>query len=59
MATLLSDVFTCLQLQTKMENVLEELTEERRRHTETRNQLESTKQQLETAEKVRVDFDTK
>ena len=46
--------FCCLQLTTKLENNEEELTEERRRHEETRNQLETTKRQLETAEKVLI-----
>ena len=36
----------------KLENSEEDLTEERRRHEETKNQLETTKRQLEAAEKV-------
>ena len=40
------------QLLTKLENTDEDLTEERRRHEETRNQLETTKRLLEAAEKV-------
>lgn len=40
------------QVLSKLENTDEDLTEERRRHEETRNQLETTKRQLEAAEKV-------
>lgn len=42
----------CFQLLNKLENTDEGLTEERRRHEETKNQLETTKRQLEAAEKV-------
>ena len=40
------------QLLSKLENTDEGLTEERRRHEETKNQLETTRRQLEAAEKV-------
>ena len=40
------------QVLSKLENTDEALTEERRRHEETKNQLETTKRQLEAAEKV-------
>lgn len=42
------------QLLGKLENTDEDLKEERRRHEETRTQLETTKRQLEAAEKVEV-----
>ena len=47
-------MFTVYQLLSKLENVDEDLKEERRRHEETRNQLETTKRQLEAAEKVQL-----
>lgn len=47
-------VFFLYQLLGKLENADEDLKEERRRHEETRNQLETTKQQLEAAEKVEL-----
>ena len=40
----------------KVENTEEDLSEERRRHEETKTQLETTKRQLEVAEKVRCLF---
>lgn len=46
------NVFIVYQLLDKLENTDEDLKEERRRHEETRNQLETTKRQLEAAEKV-------
>lgn len=46
--------FFVYQLLGKLENADEDLKEERRRHEETRNQLETTKQQLEAAEKVQL-----
>jgi len=47
-------MFTVYQLSSKLENADEDLKEERRRHEETRNQLETTKRQLEAAEKVQL-----
>lgn len=46
------NVFIVYQLLDKLGNTDEDLKEERRRHEETRNQLETTKRQLEAAEKV-------
>ena len=46
------NVFIVYQLLDKLENTDEDLKEERRRHEEKRNQLETTKRQLEAAEKV-------
>ena len=46
------NLFIVYQLLDKLENTDEDLKEERRRHEETRNQLETTKRQLEAAEKV-------
>ena len=46
------NVVIVYQLLDKLENTDEDLKEERRRHEETRNQLETTKRQLEAAEKV-------
>lgn len=49
---LILNMFIVYQLLSKLENVDEDLKEERRRHEETRKQLETTKRQLEAAEKV-------
>ena len=48
------NLFIVYQLSGKLENADEDLKEERRRHEETRNQLETTKRQLEAAEKVKL-----